>query len=116
MIADDSASKPFRSRKGTASDNSFFDSGTRRRSCNAYNAHRIRNMSPALSLPECAWTLKRDPHIPRSSKMTAIARVKAGESVASVSRSLNLKRQDLYRWKSLNKLGHERAFSGRATG
>ena len=42
-------------------------------------------------------------------KMTAIARVKAGESVASVSRSLNLKRQDLYRWmKSLNKLGHER--------
>ena len=46
--------------------------------------------------------------------MAAIARVKAGGSVARVARSLNLKRQDLYRWmKLLDKLGPERAFSGR---
>jgi Transposase len=47
-------------------------------------------------------------------KMAAIGRVQAGERAASVTRSLNLKPTDLYRWmNTLEKLGPERAFSGR---
>jgi transposase-like protein len=47
-------------------------------------------------------------------KIAAMARVQAGEPVALVARSLDVKRQNLYRWmKALDKLGSERAFSGR---
>jgi len=47
-------------------------------------------------------------------KTAAVARVEAGEPVALVARSLEVKRSDLYRWmKLMEKLGTEGAFSGR---
>ena len=45
-------------------------------------------------------------------KLAAVARLRAGESVGAVARSLEVNRQDLYRWgRALEKFG-ARAFPG----